>query len=101
MAFQLMISGNAIAGLTLVFLGAIVNSYHSYRPEEQSTVRNRFRARVWLAFSGFSFALLSALFALIENWITNECVIIASITFLSISLLLLFVTALITALSVK
>ena len=96
-----MIAGNTLAGLTLVFLGATANRYESYEADEQSSVRDQFRLRIWLAFSGFSAALLAALCALANKWIDSQFIIIASVVFLFVSFVSLFIVALFTARSIR
>ena len=46
-------SGVALAGLILVFLGAISTSFNSYQKQEQNSVRGRYQKRAWFAFVGF------------------------------------------------
>lgn len=65
MVIGMLFSGaTALAGLILVFLGGTINAYESYESIEKRSVRNKFRARAWLGFAGFVFAILSALTAL-------------------------------------
>jgi hypothetical protein len=50
---------SAVAGLTLVFVGAISASYDSYEKSEQSSIRSRYQRRAWFAFAGLALAILS------------------------------------------
>jgi hypothetical protein len=50
----------ALAGLLLVFLGAISTTFDGYERQEQGAVRGRYQRRAWLAFVGFIFAILAA-----------------------------------------
>jgi uncharacterized membrane protein len=59
-------AATALAGLILVFLGAISASFASYHKQEQAAVRARFQTRAWIAFVGFTLALLSAALALVH-----------------------------------
>jgi hypothetical protein len=56
--------GTALAGLILVFLGALLTSFDGYGAEGQSAVRRKYQHRAWLALSGFVAALISATLAL-------------------------------------
>jgi hypothetical protein len=56
--------GAALAGLILVFLGALFTSFDSYDPEVQAAVRKKYRRRARVALSGFIAALASATCAL-------------------------------------
>jgi divalent metal cation (Fe/Co/Zn/Cd) transporter len=57
---QLFAGGTALAGLVLVFLGGVLTSYDSFDAVAKKSVRRKYRARAWLAFSGFLTALISA-----------------------------------------
>lgn len=56
--------GTALAGLVLVFLGALLTSFDGYDAEGQSAVRRKYQRRARLALSGFIAALGSATLAL-------------------------------------
>lgn len=75
-------AATALAGLTLIFLGAIATSYGAYTKAEQNSVRNRYQARGWFAFIGFVLALLSALLALVAKWLANECTALVAMALL-------------------
>ena len=93
-AFQILIAGNTLAGLTLVFIGNIVTSFSGYRSEEQSSVRGAYRLRIWLAFAGFLTALLAAVSALSHNWTEATWSIELGVGLLLISMLCVFIVAL-------
>jgi len=64
-AIGVLFSGaTALAGLILVFLGGVINTYQTYDPIEKKAVQKKFRFRAYLSFIGFVFAILSALSAL-------------------------------------
>ena len=99
---EILIAGNTVAGLSLVFLGAIANSYRGYSADEQASVRDQYQRRAWLAFAGFALALLAAVCALLQDWIRCEWTWLETIArlFLSSSLIAVFLAALITARSI-
>jgi hypothetical protein len=77
--------GGALAGLILVYIGIVVNTYGSYDAAEQRTVRGRLQTRAWLALVGFVLALLAAGVMLVGKWIKSECAADASIVLLLIA----------------
>lgn len=52
-------AASAVAGLTLVFIGAISSSFDSYQKTEQAAIRPRYQRRAWFAFAGFTLTLLA------------------------------------------
>ena len=54
-------SATVLAGLILVFLGAIATSCNSYAKQEQGAIRGRYQRHAWFTFVGFVLALLQSL----------------------------------------
>jgi hypothetical protein len=80
-------AASAVAGLTLVFIGAISSSFDSYQKAEQSTIRFRYQRRAWFAFVGFALALLATSLALISKLLNWECATIAALVILFAALI--------------
>jgi hypothetical protein len=76
----------ALAGLILVYLGALSSSYASFDAQQRPSVRGRYQTRAWLAFVGFVIAILAAAFALIGKWQHVGCLAAAAIVLLIIAL---------------
>jgi hypothetical protein len=57
--------GTALAGLILVFLGASLASFDTYRPVEKGAVRSKYRKRGYTSLGGFIAALLAAILSLV------------------------------------
>ncbi|MBV5271133.1 MAG: hypothetical protein JZU55_16055, partial [Afipia sp.] len=53
-------AATSLAGLLLVFLGAISTTFDTYQAQEKNAVRGRYQRRAWFAFTGFVLALLAA-----------------------------------------
>lgn len=87
-------SAMALAGLILIFLGAISTSFDSYQKTEQNTVRGRYQLRAWFAFVGLVLALIAACLAISGKWLTSECAALASIAILFVSLIWVLLAAL-------
>lgn len=87
-------SATALAGLILVFLGAISASFSSYDKQGQSAVRGRFQWRAWFAFVGFVLCLLAASFALLGKWLSNDCAAFAGLVLLVVALVWVLLAAL-------
>ncbi len=77
----------AVAGLTLVFIGAISSSFDSYQKTEQATIRSRYQRRAWFAFVGFALTLLATSLALISKLFTFPCATIAALVILFVALI--------------
>lgn len=87
-------AATALAGLVLVFLGAIASSYGTYEKTAQAAVRGRFQTRAWFAFVGLVLSLLAGLLAVVAKWLTNECAGLAAIVLLFIALIWVLLAAL-------
>jgi hypothetical protein len=77
----------ALAGLVLVFLGAIASTFTSYQKQEQAAVRGRLQLRAWLAFVGFVLALLATASALAGKWLGHECTALVALALLFVALI--------------
>jgi len=94
-------AASAVAGLTLVFIGAISSSFEAYEKREQSTVRARYRRRAWFAFAGFVFALLSTTLALIAKWLDLSCAAVGALVSLFVALIFVLIAGLIAVTEIK
>jgi hypothetical protein len=86
MASDVITAATALAGLILVYLGAVAAGFAGYGREQQTAVRGRFRIRAWLAFVGILFSILSAALAVVGKWLKSECSVSAAIVLLLLSL---------------
>lgn len=91
---EVVASATALAGLILVFLGAIGTAFDSYQKQEQNAVRTRYQRRAWFAFVGFALALLSTCLGLVAKWLGNECAALAALVLLGVSLIWVLFAAL-------
>jgi hypothetical protein len=87
-------AATALAGLILVFLGAISTSFDSYQKTEQSAVRGRYQRRAWFAFIGFSLAILAALLALLAQWFSQACLALTAVALLAVAMIWTILAAL-------
>lgn len=94
-------AATALAGLILVFLGAISTSFDSYQKGEQGTVRSRYQRRAWFAFVGFVLALLSALSALSGQWLNQQCLALAGLALLAVAMIWVLLAALFSVREIK
>jgi membrane protein YqaA with SNARE-associated domain len=93
LAGDVVTAATALAGLLLVFMGAVAASFDSYQPQERKAVAGRYQRRAWFAFIGFVLAILSAVLALLAKWLHIECLAVTALAFLAIG----FVWALLAA----
>lgn len=87
-------SAGALAGLILIFLGAISNRFDSYDKAGQNVVRGRYQRRAWFAFVGFVLALFSASLAIVGKWLAYECAALSAVVLFLIALVWLLFVAL-------
>lgn len=87
-------AATGLAGLILVFLGAISTGFSGYQKQEQTSVKGRYQRRAWLAFVGFALALLAVPLALVGKWHQHECAALASAALLSVALIWVLFAAL-------
>ena len=97
---QLFSGGTALAGLILVFLGGLLNSYDSYDKQAQNAVKKRYRVRAWLALLGFASSLAAAVLAFLANWYATGPLIVCSTAALGASFVLLALMALFAVLEI-
>lgn len=67
-ASQIVSSASVLAGLLLVFLGAVFSAFNSYDAEQKSYVRRTYQWRGATAFVGFVCSVLAAGGALLSSW---------------------------------
>lgn len=91
----------ALAGLLLVYIGAISTSFDSYQKQEQASVRGRYQRRAWFAFIGFVLAILSVAFALLGKWLHQDCFGFAALICLGGALIWCVFTALFSVREIK
>ena len=65
-------AGTALAGLILVYLGAVAVRYETLDPKDQSSARNVYRRHAWRAFRGIVLALVAAITALTAKSLKSE-----------------------------
>ena len=65
-------AGTALAGLILVYLGAVAVRYETLDPKEQSSARDVYRRHARRAFRGLVIALVAAMAALTAKSLKTE-----------------------------
>lgn len=94
-------AGSAVAGLILVYIGALSASFGTYQPQEKRAVRPSFQRRAWFAFAGLVILILSVALALIGKWLAINCLVLGALTLLGIGLAWVIVTAALTVMEIK
>ena len=90
----------ALAGLLLVFLGAIAVAFEGYQPQERNPIRGRYQRRAWLAFVGFIFSILACATGIAGKAFHQECVVIIGMVCLVIALIVSSIVALFSAMEI-
>ncbi len=94
-------AASAVAGLTLVFIGAISSSFDSYRTTEHATIRSRYQRRAWFAFVGFALTLLAASLALISKLFNFPCATMAALVSLFVALIFVLFAGLFAVMEIR
>jgi NhaP-type Na+/H+ or K+/H+ antiporter len=79
-------AATALAGLILVYLGAVAVPYETLDPKDQSTARDVYRRHARRAFRGIVIALVAAVAALTAEALKSEpyATIIAVVAFIAL-----------------
>jgi len=80
-------AGTALAGLILVYLGALVAGFETFQPQERKANKPRYLKRAWIAFVGVILALLSALLGIAGKLFQSACPADAGVVLLLLSFL--------------
>jgi len=90
-------AGTALAGLILVFMGAVSGGFGSYSATQQDSVRTKYRIKIWFSFLGFLASIASATLALIGKSYDSNHLILPSLHLLFVALAIAAIAAFITA----
>lgn len=82
---EIVTSATALAGLVLVYLGGLANSFGSFEATERRAASSRFQRRAWVAFAGLILALVTAALGVLGKWLPNECIADSATVLLLIS----------------
>jgi hypothetical protein len=94
-------SAAALAGLLLVYLGAIIVSFDGYQATERNTVKARYRRRGWLGFAGFVFAILATPLGLAGKGFQQESLVLASMACILVAVGISLIVAWFTVVEVR
>ena len=94
-------AGAALAGLILVYLGAVANEYASFPKTDQGAVRSMFMRRAWFAALGIIFSISASGVAVLGKWLGQSCLVGAAVILLALALVWSVVIALLLAAEIK
>src|SRR5262245_21916190 len=79
-------AGSALAGLILVYLGAVAVRYETLNPKDQSSARDVYRRHSWRAFRGLVLALVATVAAMTAKSLRTEpyAIMIAGVAVLAL-----------------
>jgi NADH:ubiquinone oxidoreductase subunit 3 (subunit A) len=86
-------AGTALAGLILVYLGALAARYESLNTKSKADERDYYQRHAWLALSGIVLALAAAFFALIAKSTKPESIATGFASAAAFALIVSFVIA--------
>jgi uncharacterized membrane protein len=90
-------AGTALAGLILVYLGAVAVRYETLDPKDQSSARDVYRRHARRAFRGIVIALVAAIAALTAKSLKSEPYAILIAAMAGVALLMSFFIAVMAA----
>ncbi len=93
LAFELLLTGNTLAGLTLIFLGNIYNTYQFYAQDKKNAMRAIYRFRASWALVGLSASLISALCAFVYNLVEQSYLVYVGLVFVFFAFVCVLVSA--------
>ena len=100
-AGDIVAASSAIAGLILVYIGAISSSFASFQAQERRTVVGSHQRRAWFAFVGLVLLLLSVSLALCGKWLDVQCLTLAALVLLFVGLLWVIATAVLSVMEIR
>lgn len=86
LASDIISGGTALAGLILVYLGAIASGYDSYEKPQQAAVRSAYRRRAWIGFAGIAISFSAAALGLVGKWMSSGWTVAAGAALLFLAL---------------
>jgi hypothetical protein len=101
LAGDVIAAGTVLAGLILVYLGAVANEYASFPRTDQGAVRPIFMRRAWFAAVGIVFSIAASGLAVLGKWLAQNCLVGAAAIFLAIALVWSVVIAILLAAEIK
>lgn len=93
-------AATALAGLLLVFLGAVSAAFASYEKTQQRAVLGKYRTRAFLAFAGFILSLVAAGLAIAAKLLASKCLVIAAVCVLALAIVPVVVAAVLTVMEI-
>jgi len=90
-------AGTALAGLILVYLGAVAVRYETLDPKDQSSARDVYRRHARRAFRGIVIALIAAIAALTAETLKSGPYAVAMAVVAGVALLMSFYIAVMAA----
>jgi len=94
-------AGAAVAGLMLVYMGALSGSFGGFQGREKATVLPSYRRRIWFAFAGLTLNATAIPFGLAAKALDCESPLWASLVLLILGLGWLIAVAVLSALEIK
>ena len=62
-------AASALAGLILVYLGAVIGNFSGFDAPERGAVKARYQWRAWFAFVGLILCLVAVALGLVAKWL--------------------------------
>ncbi|TPW35162.1 hypothetical protein [Oecophyllibacter saccharovorans] len=90
---DLVTASTALAGLILVFMGAIVSAYEAYAPADQEKVKARYWQRACFSLTGLIMALASCVTALVAKGLNSPWLALLTLILFAFTLITVLVTS--------
>ena len=100
-ASDIVACGSALAGLLLVYMGALASAFSGFELQEKRAVLRSHQLRAWFAFVGLAFALLSVILGLAGRWLNMLCIEVNAMVFIVLSFAWVVTVATLTVLEIR
>ena len=101
LAGDVIAAGAALAGLILVYLGAVATEYASFERTAQDAVRPTFMRRAWFAAAGVMLSIAASGIAVLGKWLGQVSLVGGSVVLLALALIWSAIIAILLAVEVK
>lgn len=94
-------SSGTLAGLILVYIGALATGFGAFEATERRSVAGSYQRRAWFAYVGFVLFLISVALAVLGKWLAVDGMAVGALALLIVGLAWVLVTATLTVMDIK
>lgn len=94
-------ASGSLAGLVLVYIGSLSNSFSSFQAQERRAVMRSYQRRAWFAFVGFVLLLFSIAAAILGKWMDARYAILGALILFLVGLVWVLITGILSAMDIR